>query len=138
MTSEIAEIIKSCTWRPALPSAIMDAILKRAPSRLPDDYLALMTSANGFTGQVGRNYVDFWPLENVDVFGRRATNAGLLFFGSDGGGEGFAFDTSTRGLPIVWTPFIGSEPANIVRVADTVTAFLRRLLKTHLFDLRNR
>ena len=51
----------------------------------------------------------------------------LVLFGSDGGGEAYAFDIRTASLPIVMVPFIGMELQYARPVADNILEFLQKL-----------
>jgi len=57
------------------------------------------------------------PILTVNM---RSTSARRVYFlfGSDGGGEGYGFDTQTRGMPIVRIPFIGMERRYATPVAE--------------------
>jgi hypothetical protein len=73
--------------------------------RLPDDYAGFLQRANGGEGFIGNAYVIFWPVEELLEMNRVYHVAeyapGLFIFGSDGGGEGFAFDMRNEAKPIV-------------------------------------
>jgi hypothetical protein len=49
--------------------------------------------------------------------------AALFLFGSDGGGEAFAFDTRSTPPPIVVVPFIGMDFQDTKLIARTSTHF---------------
>lgn len=96
----------------------------------PEDYLNFFKRSNGADGPVGETgYISLWSAnELVELNNGYRVNEfapGLVLFGSDGGGEAFAFDTRTEGLPIVGVPFIGMslDSANIL--ALTFTEFLK-------------
>jgi hypothetical protein len=55
---------------------------------------------------------------------------GLFLFGSDGGGEAFAFDTRRGANPIVSVPFVGMELKMARPIASNFTAFLDELFKS--------
>lgn len=44
---------------------------------------------------------------------------GILLFGSDGGGEGYGFNTNEPGWPVVRLPFIGMAPEYADEVANS-------------------
>ena len=52
-----------------------------------------------------------------------------FFFGSDGGGEGFAFDLRTHQLTIVEVPFIGMSAADANVVVSNFHQFLAAIAK---------
>ena len=49
---------------------------------------------------------------------------GLFIFGSNGGGEAYAFDTRTPEIPIVSVPFVGMERRLARFIAATFERFL--------------
>ncbi len=102
-----------------------------ASVRLPDDYKQFLKRANGGEGFVGHAYVILWSVEQL----RELNNAyqvdeygpGLLLFGSDGGGEAFAFDTRTTPHNIVAVPFVGMELDEALPIAPNFGEFLEEL-----------
>jgi hypothetical protein len=81
---------------------------------LSADYTAFLLYANGGEGWVGDNgYISLWPLEEIleankscgfDEFAPH-----LLAFGSDGGGEAFAFNMRVNEMPVVMVDYIAIE-----------------------------
>jgi hypothetical protein len=101
--------------------------------RLPVDYARFLRRMNGGEGFVGRNYLRTWPVEDLIQFNKNyrveAGAPGLFLFGTDGGGEAFAFDTRSVALPIVAVPFIlDLEDAKVM--APNFTAFLQHLYRS--------
>ena len=100
--------------------------------RLPEDYVQFLQQTNGGEGFVGPNaYVILWRLEELLEMNKAYQVAefapGLFLFGSDGGGEAFAFDTRSNAKPIVSVPFVGME-VNLVRsIAPNFKEFLKEL-----------
>lgn len=88
---------------------------------LPDDYLAFLRQHNGGEGFIGDNYIIFWKAEELADFNREYQvekyAPGVLLFGSNGGGEGYGFDTQSAALTIVRIPFIGMERRYAMPVA---------------------
>ena len=54
---------------------------------------------------------------------------GLFLFGSNGGGEAFAFNTSQAGMPIVSVPFVGMELDLAEPMGATFGQFLTNLAR---------
>jgi hypothetical protein len=54
----------------------------------------------------------------------------LLLFGSDGGGQAFAFDTRSAANPIVCVPFVGMELKEALPIASSFTGFLEELFNS--------
>lgn len=98
---------------------------------LPDDFREFLQVTNGGEGSIGENYVMLWTaaeLGKYNVSYQVADYApGLLLFGSDGGGESYAFDTRTSPLSVVMVPFVGMSLKYAKPVAPTFAAFLEKL-----------
>lgn len=98
---------------------------------LPNDFREFLRVSNGGEGSIGENYVMLWNTEELGEYnGSYQVNEyapGLLLFGSDGGGEGYAFDTRTSPPPIVTVPFVGMALKYANPVAETFVAFLKKL-----------
>jgi hypothetical protein len=97
---------------PAYPN-VVEGLSGSLGVSLPSDYLDFLRQHNGGEGFIGDNYIIFWRAEELVDFNREYEvdkyAPGILLFGSDGGGEGYGFDTQTDGMPIVSVPFIGME-----------------------------
>jgi hypothetical protein len=96
---------------------------------LPTDYAAFLLHANGGEGWVGEEcYVILWRLEEILETNKACELdeylPGVLGFGSDGGGETFAFDMRTREMPVVAVPLIGMDPENVLPIAPNFYSFL--------------
>jgi hypothetical protein len=82
--------------------------------RLPTEYIQYLQICDGGEGFIGPNaYVIFWRLRELlemnKAYQAKEYAPELFLFGSDGGGEAFAFDTRDTAMPIVSVPFIGLE-----------------------------
>jgi hypothetical protein len=101
----------------------------------PEDFAAFLAESGGGEGWVGESYLVVWPPDEIE-----ATNEELMLrkfaptlvgFGSDGGGELFAFDKSQAPPRIVMVPLIGLDQP--VDVGPDFGSFLRRLQSGELF-----
>jgi len=94
-------------------AGVVDGLSASLGIALPSDYLSFLRQHNGGEGFIGDNYIIFWKAEELADFNREYEVAryapGILLFGSDGGGEGYGFDTQSAAMPIVRIPFIGME-----------------------------
>ena len=99
--------------------------------RLPEDYAQFLQQADGGEGFVGNAYVILWrvgELLEMNIAYQVAEFApGLFLFGSDGGGEAFAFDARTEAKPIVSVPFVGME----LKLARPLGANFKAFLEQH-------
>jgi len=102
--------------------------------RLPDEYAAFLHRSNGGEGFIGQNaYVILWRLDELTEMNKayqvNEYAPGLFIFGSDGGGEAYAFDIRTSAMPIVSVPFVGMDLSLAIVVALTFDGFLEALSK---------
>jgi hypothetical protein len=101
--------------------------------RLPTEYRMFLQNHNGGEGFIGSGaYVILWRLEELlkmnVAYEVEEYVPGFFFFGSDGGGEAFAFDR-TKEMAIVSMPFVGMEPDLATPIALTFGDFLKALAK---------
>lgn len=89
--------------------------------KLPNDYIEYMEKNNGYTGMINDEYYDIWKIEDIisnnNDYEVQDFFPNLIYFGSNGGDEAFAFDKS-QNMCIVSIPFIGTEDDKIVLAND--------------------
>ena len=102
--------------------------------RLPEDYAEFLQEMDGGEGFVGNAYVILWRVGELLEMNKSYQVAdyapGLFLFGSDGGGEAFAFDTRSDAKPVVSVPFVGMELKLAHPIASNFSAFLEELFKS--------
>jgi cell wall assembly regulator SMI1 len=118
----------------ALPPALeqdiaaAEAALGRA---LPADYRSFLLEQDGGEGWVGAHYLSLWRTAELVPFNAEYEvpqwAPGFIIFGSNGGGEGFGFDTRSTPWPVVQVPFIGMSHEDGRWVASGFSEFLRRM-----------
>lgn len=117
---------------PADPD-VVERLSSRLGLTLPSDYLAFLRQHNGGAGFVGGDYIVFWKAEELADFNRdyevEKYAPGILLFGSDGGGEGYGFDTHSAAMPVVRVPFIGMAREYAEPVADDFSSVFLRLAR---------
>jgi len=98
---------------------------------LPQSYKSFMMKCDGGEGFVGEQYLILWKAGELVQFNAEYEVSkyapSLLLFGSNGGGEAFAFDTRDKNLPIVMVPFIGMSLEETVIVSESFDGFLLRI-----------
>jgi hypothetical protein len=104
-------------------------------STLPDEYKEFLRKTNGAEGEIGENaYLMLWPVEDIrrlnDAYQVATYAPGYLLFGSDGGGEAFAFDLTSRNLQIVSIPFVGMSRDLAKPMGTGFWQFLDRLWRS--------
>ena len=118
---------------PASPE-IVDGISSNSEIDFPEDYLNFLRHHNGGEGFIGDNYVVLWKAEELCDFNQKYEvekyAPGIFLFGSDGGGEGYGFDTESMTMPIVQIPFIGMERRYAVSIADNFSDFFSKLAES--------
>lgn len=116
----------------ATEEALRDAVASLAHS-LPLDYMQFLREYNGGEGYVGDNYLILWRVEELSIFNREYEvdqyAPGLLLFGSNGGGEGYGFDTRSADMPVVRVPFIGMDLQYATPTADSFSDLFVQLAK---------
>lgn len=99
--------------------------------KLPKTYIEFLEKYNGGEGFIEDNYIFFWKAEELTEFNLEyevETYAqGIFLFASNGGGEGYGFDTNDPDMPIIRIPFIGMSRQYIVLVARDLPDMFARL-----------
>jgi hypothetical protein len=117
---------------PGAPDAALSAAVRDLKVELPHDYREFLRASNGGEGFVGQNYIALWRAEELktlnDGYDVGQFAPGLLLFGSDGGGEAYAFDTRANPWVVVQTPFIGmGDPSLTIPLGRSFTEFLHNI-----------
>lgn len=98
---------------------------------LPEDYVACLTLCNGGEGFVGNSYLILWSVDEILPFNRDYEVSSfcpeLLLFGSNGGGEAYAFDRRNVPWRVVQVPFIGMDYADCDDMGSSFTEFVERI-----------
>ncbi len=108
-------------------------VSRRLGIDLPPDHQAFLQEANGGEGFVGSGgYLRLWPVKEIEIRNSELQVSefapGLVFFGTDGAGEGYAFDTRVRPHRIVQVPLIGmSDERDWIDNGDTLAELLDRI-----------
>lgn len=100
--------------------------------KFPAQYVDFISEFNGAEGNVGENsYLAIWPIEDIAQYNAdyevEKYTPSLVYFGSDGGGEAFAFDKSTSEAQIVMIPFTSIHIEDAILCGNTFNEFLQYL-----------
>jgi hypothetical protein len=117
---------------PGASEEVLQAVTKALGVALPHDYRAFLHASNGGEGLLGENYVALWKAEDLAPLNAGYEVArdapGLLLFGSDGGGEAYAFDTRESPWVVVQVPFIGmGDVDSAIPRGSSFTEFLENV-----------
>jgi RimJ/RimL family protein N-acetyltransferase/cell wall assembly regulator SMI1 len=117
---------------PGIPDNALSLAMKDLGVELPEDYQAFLRKTNGGAGFLGEAYVSLWRGEELKQKNEDYQVAefapGLLIFGSDGGGEAYAFDMHETPWKVVQVPFIGMRDADVAwPMGSSFTEFLKKV-----------
>lgn len=135
MTQEdLAQLFSDFTGGPPASPDVIALLEQSLRVRLPPDFRDFLGMHDGAAGFVGDNYVILWSAGEVARYhGSYQVNEyapGLVLFGSNGGGEAYAFDRRTEANAVVMVPFVGMSLEYAKPVAPTFLSFLDRLRGT--------
>lgn len=113
---------------------VIQAFQEASGIALPQDYIRFLQLKNGGEGFLGRNsYVILWCVDELlalnHSYNVKEYAPGLFFFGSDGGGEAYAFDTRAK-MSIVKVPFVGMSLDLVEDIAPNFEEFLEILAQS--------
>jgi hypothetical protein len=116
---------------PGASAEVLEAAQRALGCALPPGYAQFLRKWNGGEGFIGDNYLILWKAEELKQFNDEYEVAeyapGLLFFGSNGGGEAYAFDTREDPWVVARVPFIGMDLKHAKVIGRNFADFLRRL-----------
>lgn len=97
--------------------------------QFPDDYRAVMLRCDGGDAGFGEFWVVLWPTRDLAERNRSLKSAqfapGFTYFGSDGAGEGYAWDwRGERQARYVVLPFVSPEADAAIPSGNTFEEFL--------------
>jgi len=88
-----------------------------------------MAFADGGEGFIGARYIRLWRVEELIERNQKHSQYApdLFLIGSNGGGEAYAFNLGAAGDAIYQVPFIGLDPKDALKVADSFDLFVPRI-----------
>jgi hypothetical protein len=133
MDEAIRSRIAGWTLTSGADPELLVAVSGRLGVDLPPDYRAFILEANGGEGFVNDGgYLKLWPIDEIESNNEQLHASefapDLVFFGSDGGGEGYAFDRGAQPVRIVQVPLVGmAETDTWISQGDTLAQLLDRI-----------
>ena len=120
--------------RPSSVAAV-DEIERQESISLPDDYRRLLLDHGAGEGFVGEQYFILWDASEVTQFNieyeSKKYAPGFLLIGSNGGGEGFAYDFRSQERPVVMLPFVGMSVKAAVKVSESIAGLFDKMKRGH-------
>lgn len=132
MTEQILLLMKDMDFTEPTSEEALTIVENQLNVNFPTQYRKFMLKSNGAEGSIGaHSYLVIWPIDEIvelnEGYGVEEFTPGLIYFGSDGGGMAYAFDSRKSHMPIVEFPFdsIHIEDANLI--ADTFDEFVKTI-----------
>jgi SMI1 / KNR4 family (SUKH-1) len=126
-------ILAEFNGNPPADAASLQRFQTEAGFRLPEEYAKFLRERDGGEGFIGDTYLILWRVSELVGFNKDYQVAeyapGLFLFGTDGGGEAFAFDIRSEAKPIVSVPFVGMDLKSIRAVAPNFESFVDKLTR---------
>jgi hypothetical protein len=101
--------------------------------QLPETYIQFLRQMNGGEGFIGDEYVILWAVEELlkmnSAYEVPEYAPDLFLFGSNGGGEAYAFDKRSNSS-IVTVPFVGMDMGLTQPQAQDFRGFIERLSRS--------
>ena len=132
MANDMPRLLKGLTCRAGATAGAIAKGEEHLGVKLPSDYVEFLKLADGGEGFISKDaYLAVWGIEELPSMNQsyevQRYAPGLLLFGSDGGGEAYAFDTRDPRWRIVQVPFVGMNHKSARYIATTFSAFLESL-----------
>lgn len=125
------DVFAAFTSRPGATDEQIAAAERVLRIHFPAAFKSFLRTRNGGEGLIAQTYVELWDISELGRMNRRYEPdiwaPGLLLFGTDGGNEGFGFDTREPALPIVQVPLSGMSWSEARPLGATFDDFLHNI-----------
>jgi SMI1 / KNR4 family (SUKH-1) len=127
VNDELETLLAKVSRRDPASAEGLDRLAAESGVALPDDYVAFMASSNGGDGDVGRAWIEFWPVERVGAeLQSNPHYEGVVLFAGDGANTVYGFDRFRDG-EIVEGDWIGLNRDELIAHGGSLTEFLRSI-----------
>lgn len=137
MNSEIKKYIFEMELNAPTSMQIFAEVESQLGIKFPQDYVDFMLLSNGCEGIIGDSYLRIWPIEDIikmnQAYEVDEYVPGLIIFGTNGGGEAFAFDKRTESIKYIMVPFM-FDFDDVIELGDSLINFFERLFTGTIFD----
>lgn len=125
----VDELLKGLVSARGVDRELVLKTLSAFTQALPNDFIEVFSTSNGYEGPIGKSgYLVIWPVEDIhrnnEEYGFLEYLPGIVAFGSDGGGEAFAFDFRNGESTVVQVPFASMSDADVEELAGSFSKFL--------------
>jgi cell wall assembly regulator SMI1 len=131
----LEQLLADFSGNPGVTEQVLQTVEAVPGLRLPDDYRDFLIRFNGGEGFIGKHYLILWKAEELHQFNRdyqvNEYAPGFFMFASDGGGDGFAFDTRSSPYRVMEVPFIGMSLDDAFLVANSFMGLLEKMAETN-------
>lgn len=125
------QFLKEFDFNPLASVELIEHIKAELSFSIPQEYCDFLIQGNGGDGFIGENYVILWKIEELIELNQSYQVSeyapGLFLFGSNGGGEAFAFDLRNSQVALVKIPFVGMDLRDVIEMGASFTDFLSYL-----------
>ncbi len=102
---------------------------------MPEEYLDFLRQTDGYTGEVGDSgFISIWPVKEVvptnEANHFREWVPGFVLFGSNEGGEFYAFDLRGDCAKVVMVPSVPLDLRYAVEVGGSFLELLEKLARS--------
>lgn len=131
MKEKIRELTHNMKYNNGVLNKTIVDVQSKLNCNFPEGYVEFMENSNGAAGFIGGSYLLLWKIEEIiplnNAAGVDEFVPGFILFGSDGGGEAYAFDTRDDITKLVQVPFVGMEYKEAIILGETFFDFLNYL-----------
>jgi hypothetical protein len=139
LNTEISNFFEGFYKNPPINSMAIQQIVNVLKLGWPSDYLEVFSFMNGGEGFIGDGYCRLYPLDELislnESFSVKEFAPEIFIFGSNGGGEAFAFNITTSPVSIVKIPFIPMDAEAAELLGKTFREFLLSFTKKETNNL---